>query len=89
MILGTLVLAAAHHGAGRYNECGKVWRRSVIYAFGLGLVGLTVCLFGEIILYILGQSRALVFEGAEVIRVLGLGLPAHLVFLSGSFFWRG
>jgi len=89
LILGTLVLTANHFGAGDWAECGAVWRRSVVYAAGLGAVGLTICLFGGWILIMTGQSEQLATEGGRVIRIIGWGLPAHLVFLASSFFLEG
>ena len=89
LILGTLVLTANHFGAGDCAECGAVWRRSIVYAAGLGAVGLAICLFGEWILIIAGQTEQLAAEGGRVIRIIGWGLPAHLVFLASSFFLEG
>ena len=89
LILGTLVLTANHFGAGNWAECGKVWRRSVAYAAGLGAVGLAICLFGGWILIMAGQTEQLATEGGRVIRIIGWGLPAHLVFLASSFFLEG
>ena len=89
LILGTLVLTANHFGAGDWAECGAVWRRSVIYAAGLGAVGLAICLFGGWILIMTGQTEQLATEGGRVIRIIGWGLPAHLVFLASSFFLEG
>ena len=89
LILGTLVLTASNYGAGRLQECGSVWRRSVIYSVVLGLFGLLICLFGESILIFSGQSRDLSAGGARVIMVIGLGIPPHLVFLACSFFLEG
>ncbi|MBT6274570.1 MAG: MATE family efflux transporter, partial [Chromatiales bacterium] len=89
LILGTLVLTANHFGAGDWAECGAVWRRSVVYATGLGAVGLAICLFGGWILIMTGQTEQLATEGGRVIRIIGWGLPAHLVFLASSFFLEG
>jgi MATE family multidrug resistance protein len=89
LILGTLVLTANHFGAGDWAECGAVWRRSVVYAAGLGAVGLAICLFGGWILIMTGQTEQLATEGGRVIRIIGWGLPAHLVFLASSFFLEG
>ena len=89
LILGTLVLTANHFGAGNWAECGKVWRRSVVYAAGLGAVGLAICLFGGWILIMAGQTEQLATEGGRIIRIIGWGLPAHLVFLASSFFLEG
>ena len=89
LILGTLVLTANHFGAGDRAECGAVWRRSVVYAAGLGAVGLAICLFGGWILIMAGQTEQLATEGGRIIRIIGWGLPAHLVFLASSFFLEG
>ena len=89
LILGTLVLTANHLGAGDWAECGAVWRRSVVYAAGLGAVGLVICLFGEWILIMMGQTEQLAIEGGRVIQIIGWGLPAHLIFLASSFFLEG
>ncbi len=89
LILGTLVLTANHFGAGDRAECGAVWRRSVVYAAGLGSVGLGICLFGGWILIMTGQTKELANEGGRVIQIIGWGLPAHLVFLASSFFLEG
>ena len=89
LILGTLVLTANHFGAGDWAECGAVWRRSVVYSAGLGAVGLGICLFGGWILIMTGQTKELATQGGQVIQIIGLGLPAHLVFLASSFFLEG
>jgi MATE family multidrug resistance protein len=89
LIMGTLVLSAHHFGAGRYEECGRVWRRSIAYASSLGAVAAAVCLFGETLLTWAGQSEELAREGGKVMTVLGLGVPGHLVFLASSFFLEG
>lgn len=89
LILGTLVLTANHFGAGHLAECGAVWRRSVVYAAGLGAAGLLICLFGESILTMTGQEPTLAEAGGRVVRIIGWGLPAHLVFLASSFFLEG
>ena len=89
LILGTLVLTANHFGSGDWAECGAVWRRSVVYAAGLGAVGLAICLFGGWILIMAGQTEQLATEGGRIIRIIGWGLPAHLVFLASSFFLEG
>ena len=89
LILGTLVLSANNYGAGRLKECGRVWRRSVIYSLVLGVLGLLICLFGEAILIFSNQSQELSEGGARVIRVIGFGVPPHLIFLACSFFLEG
>ena len=89
LILGTLVMTANRYGAGDYSACGPVWRRSVGYAFCLGLGGLAICFFGEPMFHLTGQTDVLAREGGRVLLVLGIGMPAHLVFLATSFFLEG
>ncbi|MEK9725121.1 MAG: MATE family efflux transporter, partial [Rhodospirillaceae bacterium] len=89
LILGTMVLTANHLGAGRLHECGAVWQRAVVHAFGLGLIGAAICTSGETLLAWTGQTPELAREGGRVYFVLGLGIPAHLVFLATSFFLEG
>jgi MATE family multidrug resistance protein len=36
MIMGTLVLTANAFGGEHYEECGPIWRRSILYALLLG-----------------------------------------------------
>src|SRR5690348_3584354 len=38
LLLGTLVVTAQAFGGGRYEECGAVWRRAVLYALVLGFL---------------------------------------------------
>ena len=89
LIMGTLVLSAHHFGAGELENCGRVWRCSIAYATGLGVIGTVLSLFGETYLTWTGQSEELAREGGKVMLILGLGLPGHLLFLACSFFLEG
>jgi multidrug resistance protein, MATE family len=89
LIMGTLVLSAHHLGAGDYRGCGHIWRRSIVYAAGLGAISAVMCLFGETFLTWTGQSPELAREGGKVMMVLGLGIPGHLLFIASSFFLEG
>jgi MATE family multidrug resistance protein len=89
LVMGTLVLTASAYGGGRHAECGRVWRRSLPYAFILGAVAATVAAFGETVLTLLGQSGELARDGGRVMRIVGLGLPPYLLFLVTSFFLEG
>lgn len=89
LLLGTLVLTSETYGAGREAECGAVWRRSLGYAAAIGAAGLLVATQGETILASLGQSERLSTEGGRVMLVLGLGLPANLLYITTAFFLEG
>ncbi len=89
LLMGTLVMTAAAFGACRLTECGAVWRRSIPYALLIGLVGTLLCLLGEPFLLASGQSPELAAGGGAVILIIGLGVPAHLVWIASAFFLEG
>jgi len=86
VLMGTLVLGAQAMGAGRERETGQLWRVSMLHALLLGSAFTLVCLAGERMLLLAGQSPALAAGGGEVLHVFGYGLPAMLLFAATSFF---
>ncbi len=86
MVMGTLVVSAAAYGAGHFRECGAAWRRSLPFALAVGGVGALICAFGPSLLAALGQGPDLAAAGGRVTQVLGLGLPAAIVFVTSTFF---
>lgn len=89
LIMGTLVLTANAFGAGRLVECGPIWRRSLNYAFVLGLVCIVIGYFGVEVLLLTGQTIEVARQGGEIMWIVSLGLPGHLLFLSSAFFLEG
>lgn len=89
LMMGTLVSAASAYGAGRYDACGAAWRRSLPLALGFGVGAALLCALGEPLLRALGQTPELAEGGGRVVQILGLGLPAALVFLTTNFFLEG
>jgi MATE family multidrug resistance protein len=88
-VLGTLVETARFHGAGRPAECGATWRRGVVYALLVGVICLSVALMGEAILAFSGLSDQLVNEGGKVVRILALGLPFMVIYITSAYFLEG
>ncbi len=86
LMMGTLVATANAYGAGRFTECGAVWQRSLPYALFLGISAALLCTLGESFLLLSGQTPKLAAEGGRVLFLLGLGLPANLLFVTNSFF---
>ena len=86
LIMGTLVLSSKAYGAGDYQETGAVWRRSVPYAFCIGLVALVVSFFAEPFFLLTGQDPDLARGAGEVALVVGLGLPLGMVFMTSTYF---
>ncbi len=89
MTLGTLVLTSASFGAEDYKKCGSIWRRSMPYAFVLGLVSVGVAYFGQDLLAFTGQTERLATEGGAIMLVIGYGLPGYLLFMVSAFFLEG
>ncbi len=89
LLLGTLVSAAAALGADQPTACGAAWRRALPVAAIAGAMIAAAFWFGAPLLTLLGQSPELAAGGGAVVRILGLGLPAFLIFLTTSFFLEG
>ena len=86
LMMGTLVVTANHYGAEKYRQCGAVWQRSLPYALGLGAASVLLCIPGESFLLLTGQSPQLAAGGGEILLIIGLGLPANLLFVCNIFF---
>jgi len=89
LMMGTLVSSASAFGVGQFDACGAAWRRSLPLALGAGVGSALLCALGEPLLRALGQSAELSEGGGPVVQVLGLGLPAAMVFLTTNFFLEG
>ena len=89
MVMGTVVMTSTAFGMENHKECGAVWRRSMPYAFVMGLGGCIVALFGQELLSAAGQTPDLAENGGRIMFILGLGLPAYLVTITSSLFLEG
>jgi len=89
MVMGTVVVTSRALGANQFTECGAALRRSLPYAFALGLFGFGVSFFGEELLLLSGQTDDLAYHGGRIMFILGLGLPAYLVTVTCSLFLEG
>ncbi|MBT3915470.1 MAG: MATE family efflux transporter [Rhodospirillaceae bacterium] len=89
LLTGTLVMTAFHLGAKELRQCGAVWRRSITYAFALGLIGAVASNFGVEFLLLTGQSQELAEGGGRIIGILGWSMPPMLIFVATGFFLEG
>jgi len=89
MTMGTLVFTSNAYGAGKTFECGAIWRRSIPYAFVLGLLAVCITYFGPFLLALTGQTENLSTQGGAVMQVMGVGLPGYLLFMVSAFFLEG
>jgi multidrug resistance protein, MATE family len=89
LLTGTVVYVAQMAGAGRPQECGRIWRRALGIAGTLGTAYLVLLLFGREILRLLGQHPDVVDEGGRALVLFGPGMPAMLMYVATSFFLEG
>jgi MATE family multidrug resistance protein len=88
-IIGGLVLVPRAHGAGDMPEALRIWRRSVLPAISLGLLGLVIGLLGTTIFRGLGQSGALASYAGKLSVILGIGYMAALLAIGAAIFLEG
>lgn len=88
-MMGTLIHTSQAFGAKDYAECGRVFRRSLPYSIGIGLVCTILLLPGEFYFTLAGQTPELAREGGKVMTVLAFGFLGHLTYVNGIFFLEG
>jgi len=86
LVMGTLVLGAQAYGAGKYEDMGPIWRRSLPYAGLLGLLGFLLCLPSALFFSFIGADPQLIDGGSRVLIAYGVGVPAQLIGFSCGFF---
>ncbi|GHF12151.1 MATE family efflux transporter [Kordiimonas sediminis] len=84
-----LVYAANAFGADDFEECGRVWRRSLPFAILFGVGAMIIVWPTEFWLTLLGQPEENVREGGRLIRIMALGLPGHMLFIACTMFLEG
>jgi MATE family multidrug resistance protein len=89
LLTGTIVYVAQMAGAGRPEECGRIWRRALGIAATIGTAYLVLLLFGRGILRLLGQHPDVVEQGGQALMLFGPGMPAMLMYVATSFFLEG
>ncbi len=89
LMMGTVVLTAQTDGAGRPEECGRIWRLGMLNGAGFGLLFGLAMLPGEAILIMLGQDPAIAEGGGTVLVMFALGMPGILMFSASTYFLEG
>ena len=89
LLMGTVVVTAQTDGAGRPEECGRIWRLGLINGAVFGSLFGLLLLPGEAILLMLGQAPDISRGGGAVLVMFALGMPALLMFTATTFFLEG
>lgn len=89
LLMGILVMASTAYGRGDYVECGRVWRRSLPYAITIGLLMMAVTFAAPVLMQLLAADAVVAERSAGLVLILGLGLPAHLIFFCCTAFLEG
>ena len=89
LLMGVLVATSTAFGQRDYPRCGQVWRRSLPYAaaVGVGMAALTCT--APWLMPLIAADPVIAEQAARLAMILGLGLPAHLVFFCSTAFLEG
>ncbi|MBU6406082.1 MAG: MATE family efflux transporter [Alphaproteobacteria bacterium] len=87
LLAGVQVLTARVMGEGAREASGAVWRRGLVLALASGVAAAALLwVFGEQGLLALGVARELSEPSADVMRILALSLPFHLIYVASAFY---
>lgn len=89
LLMGVLVMTSTSFGRGDFAECGRVWRRSIPYAVAIGLGMMAVTFTAPVLMHVLAADPVVAEQSARLVLILGLGLPAHLIFFCSTAFLEG
>ena len=86
LLQGTMILSSQAYGADDFKTCGRAWRTGSYHALLFGVVFGLVCLAGEDLLLLFGQSASLAEGGGSAAAHFGWGMPAMLLYVTASYF---
>jgi len=89
LLSGIVIYTANAYGQADFRGAGKVWRRTLPFSVLTGGMLLAVCWPAEFWLIKLGQTPENAAAGGDLIRILALGLPGHLLFVNCTMFLEG
>lgn len=89
LLQGTVIMVSQAHGAGAHEDCGRYWRVSLLNGVVMGVIMGALCLLGEPVLSLLGQTDHIAERGGDVLRMISWGMPAMLLWVATSFFLEG
>ncbi len=89
LLMGVIVATARAFGTGDAREAGRVWRRSIPYAFAVGLAMAAFAFASPWWMPLLAGDGDLVARATTLVRILAFGIPAHLLFFCSTAFLEG
>ena len=89
LLMGVVVVTAQLDGAGRQEECGRIWRLGLLNALAIGMAVTLLLWPGEAVLSWLGQDQAMAKGGGAAVTMFALGMPAIFLFTASSAFLEG
>ena len=84
VLQGASVLTAQAIGAGRPQDCGKVWQTSMAHGVLFGLALTALSFLGTDFLLLTGQEEDLALGAGEVVVSYGMGVAAVTMFIATS-----
>ncbi|MGI9435032.1 MAG: MATE family efflux transporter [Geminicoccaceae bacterium] len=89
LLMGTVVVTAQLDGAGRAEDCGRVFWLSLLHAAIVGVLFSLLLLPGPGVLQALGQNAEITAGGGQAVIMFAYGMPAILLFTAASAFLEG
>ena len=83
---GVVAVVAQAYGAGNWAECGRHWRRAIVWGAVVSFFAMAICWQGEALLRLMGQEAALAEAGGRVARALTPGLGAQVIFAISAYY---
>jgi MATE family multidrug resistance protein len=87
--MGVISLVARRHGAGRAGETVDVWLRALPWAALSGGIGTVLMGMGELWLWLIGQSPALVAGGGAFSLWVAPGVLFQVLYVTCAFYLEG
>jgi multidrug resistance protein, MATE family len=77
LLIGCLIHAAGARASGDTQKVGPIWRAGLLYGTVAGVICMLLCLSGQWLLDLLGQTERVSVEGGHLMLWVGLGMPFH------------